>query len=587
MHFLLAVLLVGAVAIVFGPALQNGFVSWDDQWYVLGNQHLTVTAPEDIVWFFTHSYYWSYIPLTLLSHALDYALWGQTPLGHHLTSLVLHTVNTLWVFVLALSILRMAGDGAGFEEGGARAFAAFAAALLFSLHPLRAESVAWISDRKDLLCAFFLLPALIAYLRARTSSTAPVQRRWLAVSLGFYLCGLLSKAAALMFPVVLVLLERLFLGAGKKGEDLRASVGRVVPFAVASLVVGVVGLASTPARTLNFLTVDLTSVQKMLLPFHTIVSPLGTLLWPHSLGPIYDYPEGLLVMVLSLVIVLLVTAAAAVLARMRLPGVQLAWSVYLVMSVPTALFFLTGIQPLADRYSYLSMMSIMLLAGVGLAQLLRGLDAFPGRVVVMAAVAGLAVVLGVRTQSQVIVWRSSLSLWSHAVRVAPSSPVTFCNLGQAHLEAGALQEASLALSVAARLKPDYADVYNNMGVVSILKGDVRGGRRLLERARSLLEEERAPGPELADVYRNLGEVHYELGDLDSALASYRRCLTAQPQDALAWYGMSHVLDGMGHREEALRARERAARLGNHDAQREVEDALRSVEGGGRKSENPP
>jgi protein O-GlcNAc transferase len=187
----------------------------------------------------------------------------------------------------------------------------------------------------------------------------------------------------------------------------------------------------------------------------------------------------------------------------------------------------------------------------------------------------------------VIVWRTSLSLWSHAARVAPSSPVAFCNLGQAHLEAGAVQEASLALSVAARLKPDYADVYNNMGVVSILRGDVRGGRRLLERARSLLEEAPSPGPELADVYRNLGQVHSELGELDSALASYRRCLTAQPQDALAWYGMSHVLDAMGHPEEALRARERAARLGNRDAQREVEDALRSVRGGGEKSENPP
>ena len=87
LHLLLALLLVVAVVCVFGPSLGNSFVTWDDQWYVVENEHLTITAPEDILWFFTHSYYWSYIPLTLLSHALDYALWGHDPFGHHLTSL--------------------------------------------------------------------------------------------------------------------------------------------------------------------------------------------------------------------------------------------------------------------------------------------------------------------------------------------------------------------------------------------------------------------------------------------------------------------------------------------------------------------
>jgi len=578
------VLLIAVVVLVFWPALGNGFVSWDDQWYVLENKHLAIRSIGDLLWLFTHSYYWSYIPLTLLSHALDVALWGPTPFGPHLTNLVLHAANTVWVFLLALLVLRIGSDA----SPGARTLGAFAAALVFSLHPLRAESVAWVSDRKDLLCAFFLLPALMVYLRARIQGgEAPRSSRWLTLSLSLYVCALLSKATALMLPVVLVLLERLLLRAGEKGEDSRRSIARVAPFAGASLVVGIVGLASTPARTLNFLTVDLSTAQKLLLPFYTIVAPLGTLLWPHHLGPIYDYPEGLLSMLLSLVIVLLVSVAAGILYRMRLPGIAVAWSVYLAMSVPTALFFLTGIQPLADRYSYLSMVSLALLAGAGLVLASRSRTRIPRNAIMVAGVVIIGVLLGTSTRQQVTVWRSSLSLWAHAVRVAPSSPVAFNNLGQAHLATGALEEASMAFTVAARLKSDYADVYNNMGVVSILRGDVRGGRRLLEQARALLEAAPDPGTELPDVYRNLGRVHHELGEQDSALASYRRCLAIQPQDALAWHGISQVLLAMGHPDEARRARVHAARLGNPEAKAELAGEGREALREGEKEEDPP
>jgi len=587
LHLVLALLLVVAVALVFGPSRQHAFVSWDDQWYVVENEHLEIAGPRDIVWFFTHSYYWSYIPLTLLSHAIDYALWGHNPAGHHLTSILLHAANALWVFALALAILRSVASSSGSGREFSRMFGAFAAALLFSLHPLRAESVAWVSDRKDLLCAFFLLPAVIAYLHARQSSGGPGHRRWMILSVCLFLCALLSKATALMLPAVLVLMERLVLQRGPDREELRATISRVVPFAVASVAVGVIGLASTPAHTLNFLTLDLSPAQKMLLPFHAIVSPLGTLLWPAQLGPIYDYPDGLLTMVLSLVIVLLVTAASWILARMRLPGVALAWSVYCVMSMPTALFFLSGIQPLADRYSYLSMMSIVLLAGAALAQLLSLATGTLGRSALLAAVGGLAVLLGTLTHDQVMIWRTSLTLWTHAARVAPSSPVVFNNLGQAHVEAGTLEEASLAFSVAARLKPDYADVYNNMGVVSIVRGEARAGRRLLERARAILEEAPVPGTELPDVYRNLGRVHYELGELDSALVSYRQCVTMQPQDALAWHGMGQVLERLGHSDEARRAKERAARLGNQDAQHELREMRTEADERGEKRKDPP
>jgi tetratricopeptide (TPR) repeat protein len=289
-------------------------------------------------------------------------------------------------------------------------------------------------------------------------------------------------------------------------------------------------------------------------------------------------------MLLSLLIILLVTGATVILARMKYPGIALAWAVYLVMSLPTALFFLTGIQPLADRYTYLSMMSIMVLVGAGAMLVARRVSGPLPRMLLVAAVAAVALGLGTMTYRQAETWKSSLTLWSHAVRVAPSSAVAFNNLGQAHLEAGAVEEAMLAFTVASRLKPDYADVYNNMGVASIMTGDARGGRRLLEQARIILEGVPSSGPDLPDVYRNLGRVHYELGDLDSALASYRRCLALQPQDGLAWNGLAEVLEAMGYGEESLRATERAASLGNPDAQRRRAQARG---GKGAKREDPP
>ncbi|MCK5571301.1 MAG: hypothetical protein KAJ12_01010, partial [Bacteroidetes bacterium] len=327
---IIAAAIMIVVGMVYGNALENDFVTWDDQWYVLDNEHIRISSVDDVFWIFTHSYYWSYIPLTLLSHALDYALWGLDPKGHHLTSVLLHAANSVWVFFLALVLLRYARLRArGEQPEGPRLLlqtddlpsmaGAVLAALLFGLHPLRAESVAWVSDRKDLLCAFFLFPAFLSYLFFSTQRGTTAGKRWYRVSLALQLLALLSKAAALMLPLILVALDLFLAGRSSWMARRRSLLREKVPYFVLSGTVGLIGMASVPAKGINFLAADLSLLQKAFLPFHSIMFPLAKLVLPVHLGPVYDYPGSALTMILALVLLVLVTGFCIVMFKLDYP----------------------------------------------------------------------------------------------------------------------------------------------------------------------------------------------------------------------------------------------------------------------------
>src|SRR5574341_654274 len=233
---------------VFSPALHNGFIDWDEGSLLLGNRHYRGLGWDQIAWMFTTRLMGHWMPLNWISFGLDYTLWGMNPLGYHLTNVVVHAVNAAVFYAVALRLLALALPERLTADGGRLRLGALAAALLFSLHPLRVESVAWITERRDVLSGLFYLLAILAYLRyceARMTGRRRWPRPyWAAVAL----CGLavLSKAIAVSLPVILLLLDiyplrRLGVGPGGwTGPSARRVWLEKLPFA--ALAAGAAGV---------------------------------------------------------------------------------------------------------------------------------------------------------------------------------------------------------------------------------------------------------------------------------------------------------------------------------------------------------
>ena len=581
----LPLLLAGAVFLatflVFSGAIRHDFVNWDDNNYILKNPHLAIHSLDDLLWHFTHGYFWSYVPLTMLSHSLDYALYGLSPGGHHLTSIVLHSANAVWLFILAyllLSILafrdrptELPAPGDLFRQARFRTLlGAASAALLFALHPLKAESAAWVSDRKDLLCAFFLFPSAIAFLRYSVWPGRAHARGWLLLAVALHFLAVLSKATALMFPFVLLLLDLTRGGRAYCRPRLGILLREKIPFFLVSLIVGLIGVITMPDRGSNLIATGSAAEHTVLYSLYSIFHPLEKLLWPLGLSPLYDDPS-VPTMLGALVLVLLATALSLFLLRLGKRWPVLAWSAYLVLSVPTALYFLSSIQPIADRYTYLPTVPFFILAGgaIAFSDPLRAALRSRRRADWTLGVATLAVtvLLSVLTVRQVAVWRSPLSLWQHAVSVAPFSPYVQNNLGEALVGEGYIEEALVAYQVAAKAKPDYADVYSNLGVIYIMKGNYALGLDLLSRALTLTSEGISSYGLLATIHYNIGLARKSLGDYDGAISHFESAIKILPTNGEAYTKMGEAMLARGDSAIGLRSIADGARLGDKEAAR--------------------
>jgi tetratricopeptide (TPR) repeat protein len=538
-------LIVAAAAVaVFFKSLDHQFVNWDDDVYVTANPVIQPLSPQRIGSIFSSFYYYAYIPITILSHAVDVALWGLKPRGHHLTNVLLHAANAVWVFLLGLALLRRApgrGDDAPAGRGktarpvGANdlplVIGAFVAAVLFAVHPLRAESVSWISDRKDLLCAFFFLPAVAAYVTYASRRSRPEGRPWYLASFVLFLLAVLSKSIAVVFPALALLLDWLWI----RERTVRPArlVLEKVPFLLVSLVLAALSLAMSPDGNGKraYAIADLTRLEMVLFPFYSLTFSLYKTLLPIHLQPIYPR-VGLGWMVAGLVVVLALTALCVFQAKRGRKAMLLAWLSYLLLLVPNVAGLSSGMQPVADRYSYLSTIGLYILVGAAVAW---GWEkgSGKGRLALAVCSAALLLVFARATVSQAAHWKSSTSLWEHVIASAPP-------------------------------KRDYVDAYLNLGTAYAEE------RRPIE-AREILERALAIDPANAEVLYNLGILSYMEGNAPKALEFFRHATRADPRHERAFYNLAIVSDELRRDEEAIAAMIQAARLGNPDAQ----DALRS------------
>ncbi len=360
-------LIFAAAFLTFLPALGADFVNWDDFDNVVNNTGVHGLGPEQLRWMWTGTVLGHWIPLTWMSFGVNYTLGGLNPRGYHLLNLLLHAASATMFFFIARRLLRAAGAAAA--EPGLSVGAGFAA-LLFAVHPLRVESVVWVTERKDVLCGFFFMLAVLAYLSAVEGST--IRRGWMYASLAATAAALLSKAAAMPLPAVLLLLDVYPLGRARIIGWRRCLLEKL-PWAAVAAISGFIALRVVLMSTgvTGYETYGPGS--RLAMTAYTFSFYPARWLWPVKLIPLYELPlEVRLLAPRFLIPALAFVAVTALLWALRrvFPAGLAAWTLSVLMLLPISGIVHSGHQLAHDRYSYLSGLGFAALAGGGLARLL-------------------------------------------------------------------------------------------------------------------------------------------------------------------------------------------------------------------------
>ena len=564
--WLVPVLIALITFAAFLPALQNQFVNWDDKDNFLDNPHYRGLGWTHLRWMWT-THLGHYIPLTWMTLGLDYLLWGMNPVGYHLTNLLLHAANAVVFFFVVRRILTLALPSPS-ERGHALAVSAGFAALVFAIHPLRVESVAWVTERRDVLSGLFYLVAILLYLRACERGARG--RGWYWLSVAVFVGALLSKSMVVNLPVVLVILDvyplrRLGGSIGWRSEPARRVYVEKIPFvllAAAASAIAVMAQSSVHA---------VASLAQLSVPGRVAISTYGLsfYLWkmvvPVNLSPVYELRPPVnpwaTPFLLSYGVVLALTAIALALRR-RVPGLPAAWVAYIVVLLPVLGIFQSGPQIAADRYTYLAGLGWAILAGAGLLSCWRSSRRSKTGTPATWLLAGIAfcvvVGLGVLTWNQVHVWHDSEKLWSHAVAIDPGSAVGEYSRGLVLAQQGKLTEAMEHYQTALRINPDYADAHNNVGAVLADQG------RLAEAIEHYREALRLK-PDYADAHYNWGNALAQQGKPAEAIEHYRQALRIKPDDALSHTNWGVELAQQGKLAEAIDHFREALRIKPDDA----------------------
>src|SRR2546425_291030 len=542
-HAVIPLVIAFSTFAAFLPALQNQFVSWDDAENFLDNPHYRGLGWTHLRWMWT-THLGHYIPLTWMTLGLDYLLWGMNPVGYHLTNLLLHAANAVVFFFVVRRLLARALPSPS-EHGYALAVSSGVAALVFAIHPLRVESVAWVTERRDVLSGLFYLVAILLYLRACERGARG--RGWYWLSVAVFGCALLSKSMVVNLPIVLLILDvyplrRLGGAVGWWSEPARRVYVEKIPFVLLAAAASAVALMAQLSHNTMVSVVQLSALGRLALSVYGLSFYLWKTVAPVNLSPLYELPPTVNPwappFLLSYGLVLAITAIVLALRR-RVPGLPAAWVVYIVVLLPVLGIFQSGPQITADRYTYLAGLGWAILAGAGLLSCWHAT-----RFLIPSCAVCLISGLGVLTWNQVQVWHDSEKLWSHAAAIDPRSPVGQYSLGLALVRQGKLTEAIEHFKTALQIKPKYPDAHTNVGAALADQGK-------LAEAIDYYREAPQSKPDDALAHYNWGVALARQGKMEEAIGHYRQALQSKPNYAEAHNNVGAALADQGKLAEAI------------------------------------
>ncbi len=602
-------LLAGSVSLitlaVYLSSLRNDFVYWDDNDYVFENPNIKSFNVALLRWAFLEFHVSNWHPLTWISHALDYAVWGLNPLGHHLTSIMIHAVNTALVIFLVIKLAAAARESAGdnrssFLSERAALVAGGVTGLLFGLHPLHVESVAWVAERKDLLCALFFLLSTLAYAkyalravheRVQGRPFSPFFERHYLISLGLFVLALLSKPMAVTLPLVLLILDWYPFGRVSSPRTFLTAFVEKLPFLVMSLLSSVLTVLAQRSghSILEWIPLPL----RVLVGIRSLVGYIGKMVVPLNLVPFYPYPGDVSLLspeyLASIVFVLGMTIVCFAIAKKQKVWLAV-WSYYVITLIPVLGFVQVGGQSMADRYTYLPALGPFLIIGIVAARVWETAGATKPRnrafkVVGCVVAALLVATMAYLTARQIRVWKNSIDLWTYVIQREPDKvPRAYNNRGNVFNGIGRPDAALADYEKAITLLPSYYEAYFGRGLVFERLGRLDKALADYERAiaidpsrheayygrgnvfkaagqfeRALADYDRviAMNPSSYEAYYGRGLVFEELGRLDKALADYDKAIAIDPSRHEAYYGRGNIFRGIGQFDKALSAYDKA------------------------------
>jgi tetratricopeptide (TPR) repeat protein len=547
-NLLISLCLAAATVAVYAPVRHFQFTSYDDGDYVYENPQVqSGLTLRGLVWAFTTSHASNWHPLTWLSHMLDCQLFGLNAGPHHLVNVLFHVASVLLLFHV---LNRMTA---------APWRSAFVAAL-FALHPLHVESVAWVAERKDVLSAFFWMLTMWAYVRyVETFNTQRFQpeRFWgklanvfYGLALLFFALGLMAKPMLVTLPFVLLLLDywpldRTQWTASVSSAKAKVPLGRLLKEKLPFLALTVVSCAVTfRVQRMGGIVVSLEHLPIGERVANAAVSPLRYLskaFWPTGLAVFYPYVKWPSDAVVAAVAVLVVVSAWVIWEARREPQFLVGWLWYLGTLVPVIGLVQVGLHSMADRFTYLPSIGLFIMAAW-----IVPCGATGQRVRKLATAATAAALLGVFAvlcRFQIRCWRSSETLFRHALEVTTNNWLAHNNLGYILARTGRLDSAIEQYNEALRIKPDCDEAHYNMGNALTRQG--KGSEAVAEYREAL-----RINPDNVKAHNNLGAALARQGKLSEAMAEYAAALRIRPDYAEAHFNLGLALAGQGKLAEA-------------------------------------
>ena len=521
---IICLFLVAASLVVYLQLINCDFVNYDDNSYVTENPYIKAGLTlESFIWAFTTGHASNWHPLTWLSHMLDCELYGLNPMGHHWTNLQIHIVNTVLLFILLNWM-----TGAVWPSS--------LVAALFALHPLHVESVTWVAERKDVLCALFWILSILAYVRY-TRNRSKMNYLLLVVLFSF---GLMSKPMIVTLPFTLLLLDFWPLSRfqsmvheqqAPKSQMLITLVWEKIPLFILSAMSSILTLfvqqyggavtsietISLKARIANAIVSYTNYIEKMI--------------WPLDLAVLYPLREWRPGQVIMSGLFLLVLSVLAVRSWRRFPYLTIGWLWYLGTLVPVIGLVQVGAQRMADRYTYIPLIGLFIIVAWGAQDIAAKWRS--QRVLLLMFSSLVLIFFMICTWFQVSYWQDGITLFKHAVKMTDNNSIAHCVLGHSLDIQGKHKEAILHYSKALQINPMYTEAHNSLGVLFASKGNFNDAFYHYKEALRI-------NPKYSGAYYNLGKIYANKGEIKDAILYYKKALQVSQNMTEALYNLSWI-----------------------------------------------
>ncbi len=576
---LICLALAFLTVVAFWPVQDAGFINLDDDVYVYENAYLQSGLNRDSIQqafsfeLAKKSGHWQ--PVTWLSWLLDYSLFGLDPFGYHLVNLLFHLANTILLFLILRRMTRTLWPSA------------FVAAL-FAIHPLHVESVAWITERKDVLSTFFMMLTLGAYSYYVEHRDF---KRYVFVLL-FFILGLMSKSMLVTLPFVLLLLDYWPLGRlseAKPGQKIQTEIlkpvvsdrrknkpGKKNPEKTAVKQTGIVPKPAEPEfrwskiyplfleKVPLFILAALSSVTAFIAAqkngtvesiealspvvrignaFISYAVYIGKMILPINLAVLYPHPGGVILWQVLAAAILLVAVTLIVIWKVKqLPYLATGWLWYLGTLVPVIGIVQVGPQAMADRYTYISLIGLFIMVAWGIPDLLKKVNY--RKEILLAASAAVIFCFSILTWKQSGYWQNSIALYDHTLKATENNSQIHHNRGSAHYTAGDYKQAAEDYSRAIEIKPAYGKAYHNRGAANIALGNYQQAIADFSKAIEIK-------PDYEEAYSNRGNVYCKTGNYKQAMEDMNRSIAINPANAGAYYNRGVVSYMLGNYRQAV------------------------------------